>query len=197
MQVKTIRVAVALTTIGAAILALAVWIFADSIFRKPGEANREGGAIEGIESLAEGVEIGPTGLAIPVAGITARQLVNSYTEHDGLDIMAPAGTPVVAIAPGLVENLSNSPEDDGITASIRSDDARWVFYYAHLEGYAQGLKEGRRVERGQIIGRVGSTGSASPRGPHLHFEMRRIGEEEPRSRGTAVNPYPLLTGRGG
>lgn len=178
-----------------AILALAIWIFADTLSGELGERTRAGGDVDDIEPFAQGVEIGPGGLAIPVAGIKARQLVDSYTQHDGLDILAPAGTSVVAAAPGHVEKLSISSGADGITASIRSDDARWVHYYAHLEGYAPGLKEGQRVERGEVIGRVGSTGSASLRGPHLHFELRRMSEEEPRSQGTAINPYPLLTGR--
>lgn len=198
MRLRSRRFAVVATGVVTAFLALAVWIVADTVSRAPGE-KYHGRALDdakGNRPLDRNVEIGPSGLAIPVSGVKAKQLVDSYAQHDGLDILALAGTPVVAAGPGHIERLDVSPGADGITASIRSDDARWVYYYAHLEGYAPGLKKGQRVERGQVIGRVGSTGSASPRGPHLHFEIRRMSEAEPWSQGRAVNPYPLLTGRG-
>jgi len=179
------------TAVVTVLVALAVWIIAGTVPRAPGERNGAGVPDDVT------VEIGPSGLAIPVAGIRAGQLVDSYDEHYGLDILAPAGTPVVAAAPGHVERLSASAGAYGTTASIRSRDGGWVYVYAHLQGYAPGLRQGQRVERGQMIGRVGSTGSASPRGPHLHFEIRRISEEEPGSQGTPVNPYPLLTQRRG
>lgn len=201
-RLTIVAVAVAVT----AILALALWIFAGAISGGRGDAARDvsGSHTSSAAPVAQAVEIGPGGLAIPVAGVKASQLVDSDAQarfggerHDALDIMAPAGTPVVAAAPGQVEKLYDSAGADGITVYIRSDDGRWLYSYAHLQGYAPGLKDGQWVGRGQMIGRVGSTGSASPRGPHLHFQIRRIGREEPRSRGTPVNPYPLLTGRGG
>lgn len=189
MRLRSRRFAVFATAVVTAFAVLAVWIIAGTVSRAPGEKNRAG-----VPRYAT-VEIGPSGLAIPVPGIRAGQLVDSYDQHYGLDILAPAGTPVVAAAPGHVERLSDSPGAYGITASIRSHDGRWVYFYAHLQGYPPGLSQGQRVERGQVIGRVGSTGSASPRGPHLHFEIRRVSEEQPGSQGTAVDPYPLLTGR--
>ena len=62
----------------------------------------------------------------------------------------------------------------GITAYVRSPDRRWIYYYAHLDAYAPGLREGQRIRRGDPIGTVGSTGNANPAGPHLHFAIHRM-----------------------
>jgi murein DD-endopeptidase MepM/ murein hydrolase activator NlpD len=146
--------------------------------------------------------VGPGGLAIPVSGVAAGQLQDTYTQsrgggsrvHNAIDIMAPRGTPVVAAAPGIVEKLYFSQGGGGISAYVRSPDRQWISYYAHLDAYAQGLREGQPVERGDPIGTVGFTGNASPEGPHLHFAVHRMAEGEAWHAGTAVNPYPLLAG---
>jgi murein DD-endopeptidase MepM/ murein hydrolase activator NlpD len=145
--------------------------------------------------------LGPTGVAIPVAGIKGGQLQDTYTQsrgsdrvHNAIDIMAPHGTPVVAAAPGTVEKLFFSKGGGGITAYVRSADGRWIYYYAHLQDYAPGLREGQKVRQGDPIGRVGSTGNANPAGPHLHFAIHRMAEGEKWHEGTAINPYPLLAG---
>ena len=156
-------------------------------------------------TIAEGVEVGPAGLAIPVAGLKAGQLVDTYTQaraggarrHDAIDIMAAEGTPVVAAADGVVEKLFNSKGGGGITVYVRSPDQRWSYYYAHLQGYAPGLAEGQQVKRGQLLGRVGHTGNANPAGPHLHFAINRMEPGEKWYDGTPINPYPLLAGRKG
>ena len=148
------------------------------------------------------IVIAPTGLAIPVTGVRADQLIDTFSQsraggrpHDAIDIMAPAGTPVVAAAEGIVEKLYFSDGGGGITAYVRSPDRRWIYYYAHLQAYAPGLREGERVARGDRIGLVGSTGNANPEGPHLHFAVHRMAEGERWWQGSAVNPYPLLAGR--
>lgn len=147
--------------------------------------------------------LSPSGLAVPVAGVGADQLLDTYTQarsggrpHDAIDIMAPAGTPVVAAAEGIVEKLYFSRGGGGITAYVRSPDRRWMYYYAHLQAYAPGLNEGQRIARGDPIGLVGSTGNANPAGPHLHFAINQMGEDERWWQGRPVNPYPLLAGRG-
>lgn len=153
-------------------------------------------------TVAEGVVVGPSGLAIPVAGVKSDQLVDTYTQaraggqrtHDAIDIMAAEGTPVVAAAPGRIEKLFFSNSGGGVTAYVRSDDQRWIYYYAHLQGYAPGLAEGQQVKRGQPIGRVGYTGNANPEGPHLHFAIMRMNPGEKWYQGAAINPYPLLAG---
>ena len=153
--------------------------------------------------IAEGVEVGPAGLAIPVAGIKQAQLSDTFTQaraggaraHDAIDIMAPRGTPVVAAAPGKVEKLFDSKGGGGITAYVRSPDGQWIYYYAHLDRYAPGLAEGQSVQRGTPLGTVGSTGNANPAGPHLHFAIHRMRPGEKWYQGSAVNPYPLLAGK--
>lgn len=154
-------------------------------------------------AIAEGLIIGPTGLAIPVIGTKAEELIDTYTQaraggsrlHDAIDIMAPAGTPVVAAAPGVVEKLYFSEGGGGITAYVRSTDGRWNYYYAHLQAYAPGLREGKRLKQGDPIGTVGSTGNASAAGPHLHFAINRMEPGDDWHEGTPINPYPLLAAR--
>jgi murein DD-endopeptidase MepM/ murein hydrolase activator NlpD len=147
--------------------------------------------------------VAPSGLAIPVAGIRPEQLGDTFTQaraggrpHDAIDIMAPRGTPVIAAAEGTVEKLFFSNGGGGITAYVRSPDRAWSYYYAHLDRYAPGLAEGQQVRRGDPIGFVGSTGNASPDGPHLHFAISRMGPGDGFWQGTPINPYPLLAGRG-
>lgn len=149
------------------------------------------------------IVIAPTGLAIPVTGVRADQLIDTFSQsraggrpHDAIDITAPAGTPVIAAAEGMVEKLFFSDGGGGITAYVRSPDRQWIYYYAHLQAYAPGLREGQRVARGDRIGLVGSTGNANPEGPHLHFAVHRMAEGERWWQGRAINPYPLLAGRG-
>lgn len=147
--------------------------------------------------------VGPTGLAIPVAGVKREALMDTFTQaraggsrpHDAIDIMAPHGTPVVAAAPGRVEKLFFSKGGGGISAYVRSTDGQWTYYYAHLQDYAPGLREGQAIGRGDPIGRVGSTGNANPAGPHLHFAIHHMAPGEKWYQGRAINPYPLLAGK--
>jgi murein DD-endopeptidase MepM/ murein hydrolase activator NlpD len=149
--------------------------------------------------------LGPGGLAIPVANVRADQLSDTYTQsrsggarvHNAIDIMAPHGTPVVAAAPGKVEKIFNSQGGGGLTVYVRSENGRWMFYYAHLQAYAPGLHEGQSVKQGDALGTVGSTGNANPEGPHLHFAINRMAQGEKWYDGTPVNPYPLLAGTKG
>ncbi len=198
------------TAVVTAILTSAFWIFAYNIAIAPSGGLDAAGKVKRVErpgssdiAIAEGLVVGPAGLAIPVAGVKPDQLVDTYTQaraggarrHDAIDIMATDGTPVLAAAPGTVEKLYFSQGGGGIAAYVRSDDKLWSYYYAHLQSYAPGLKEGQRVARGQLIGRVGSTGNANPAGPHLHFAINRMARDEDWHDGNAVNPYPLLAGK--
>jgi murein DD-endopeptidase MepM/ murein hydrolase activator NlpD len=141
-------------------------------------------------------------LAIPVAGVENNELADSWGDargggsrrHNAIDIMAPRGTPVVAAADGVVEKLFDS-RNGGRTIYVRSDDERIIYYYAHLDRYRPGLAEGLPVRTGDVIGTVGSTGSASDEGPHLHFEIKRMAAGERWHEGREVNPYPLLAGQ--
>ena len=151
--------------------------------------------------VAEQVVVGPAGLALPVVGVRTEQLVDTYDaargagrRHDAIDIMAPEGSPVLAASDGTIEKLFNSVRG-GITIYERSPNGQWIYYYAHLSAYAPGLHEGQQVKRGQVIGRVGHTGDASPDGPHLHFAVNRMAPGERWWNGTPINPYPLLAGK--
>ncbi len=201
------------TAVVTAVLVSAFWIFYFGITgsSSPSE-NKVTGSGEKVVvdtnaqppvTIAEGVIVGPAGLAVPVAGVKPGQLVDTYTQaraggarlHDAIDIMAPDGKPVVAAADGIVEKLFDSGGGGGITVYVRSPDQRWIYYYAHLQGYAPGLAEGQRVKRGQLLGRVGHTGNANPSGPHLHFAINRMQPGEKWYQGTPINPYPLLAGK--
>jgi murein DD-endopeptidase MepM/ murein hydrolase activator NlpD len=154
-------------------------------------------------TVAEGVTIGPAGLAVPVAGIKTADLVDTFTQaraggarrHDAIDIMAPKGRQVVSAAPGTVEKLFFSDGGGGTTVYVRSDDKRWMYYYAHLSAYAPGLHEGQHLQRGEPVGFVGTSGNADPDGPHLHFAINRMEPGERWWQGTAINPYPLLAAK--
>ena len=204
--------AVASTALVTGILTSAFWIFYFNIAAAPAgsgtvEASGDVAVVDPASgppvAVAEGLEVGPAGLAIPVAGVKADQLTDTFTQaraggegvHDAIDIMADEGTPVVAATGGTVEKLFYSDGGGGITAYVRSPDQRWTYYYAHLQGYAPGLAEGQKVKRGQVIGRVGHTGNASPGGPHLHFAINQMQPGEKWYQGTPINPYPLLAGK--
>lgn len=142
----------------------------------------------------------PAGLLLPVQGITRAQLHDTFTDarsqgrsHDAIDIMAPAGTPVLAVADGRVEKLFTSVRG-GLTIYQFEPSGRLAYYYAHLQRYADGLAQGQVLRRGQVIGYVGSTGNASPEGPHLHFAIFVLGPERRWWEGQAINPYPVLMG---
>ena len=141
---------------------------------------------------------GPRGLLIPVRGVSPSSLVDNFNEthnghrHEALDIMAARGTPVVAADEGNVVKLFKS-KPGGLTVYQFDDTQTWCYYYAHLDRYAQGLKEGTLLRKGEILGYVGSTGDASRNAPHLHFTIFKLGPEKHWWRGTPINPYPLLT----
>lgn len=156
-----------------------------------------------IEPVADaGPPAPPTdGLLLPVQGIAPEQLHDTFAEargsgrvHDAIDILAPAGTPVLAVADGTVEKLFDS-ERGGTTLYQFNQERTRAYYYAHLQGYAPGIAERQPLRRGQLIGYVGSTGNASADAPHLHFAVFELGPERRWWEGTAVNPYPLLRGR--
>lgn len=140
----------------------------------------------------------PTGLLLPVQGVQRAQLRDTFTDarsegrvHDAIDIMAPAGTPVLAVADGTVEKLFDS-ERGGLTVYQFEPSGQWCYYYAHLQRYADGLAEKQAIKRGDVIGYVGSTGNASADAPHLHFEVHVLEPEKQWWKGESINPYPLF-----
>lgn len=140
-------------------------------------------------------------LLVPVQGISREALADTFDDarsagrvHDAIDIMAPRNTPVVAVEDGRIAKLFTS-DLGGLTIYQFDPTETYTYYYAHLNHYAPGLREGARVARGQVIGYVGSTGNASPDGPHLHFAITRLGPDKKWWQGQAINPYPVLSGR--
>jgi murein DD-endopeptidase MepM/ murein hydrolase activator NlpD len=105
--------------------------------------------------------------------------------------MAPKGTRVFAVEDGTVAKLFRSVAG-GLTIYQFDPTGEYAYYYAHLDSYANGMREGQMIRRGQTIGYVGSTGNASATAPHLHFGIYRLGPEHRWWKGDAMNPYPLL-----
>lgn len=134
---------------------------------------------------------------IPVQGITADQLVRTFDDargsrrHEAIDILAPMGTPVLAVEDGKVARLFTS-KAGGITIYQFDPTERFCYYYAHLDRYADGLREGDSIRKGQLIGYVGVTGNAPKDTPHLHFAIFRLTAEKRWWEGTPVDPYDLL-----
>lgn len=137
-------------------------------------------------------------LMIPVQGVTRSQLRDTYSEargnrtHEALDIIAPHGTPVVSAMDGKLMRLFNS-RTGGLMVYAADPTDRFVLLYGHLDRYADGVRNGMPLKRGQVIGYVGTTGNAPIGTPHLHFGILRGRPSQNWSRGTAINPFPLLT----
>lgn len=136
-------------------------------------------------------------LVVPVLSVNAAQLSDTYTQaraagkpHEALDIMAVRGTPVLAVEDGRIAKLFLS-KPGGITLYQFDPRGEFAYYYAHLDRYADGIREGAPLFKGQVIGYVGSTGNASPDAPHLHFGVYRLGPERQWWRGTPLNPFLL------
>jgi murein DD-endopeptidase MepM/ murein hydrolase activator NlpD len=144
--------------------------------------------------------VGTLSLIIPVAGVRPEQLIDTFDEarsegrvHDAIDIMAPAGTPVLAASDGRILKLFQS-ERGGTTIYQLSPDQKMVYYYAHLAGYASGLAEGSFVRQGDAIAYVGDTGNAGVGNYHLHFSISVVSDPKRYWEGTNINPYPILRG---
>jgi murein DD-endopeptidase MepM/ murein hydrolase activator NlpD len=138
-------------------------------------------------------------IGLPITGLKRSDILDTFDQkrgkdrkHEATDIMAPHGTPVLAVVDGTIAKLFHSEGGGGMTIYLFDRDQEHAYYYAHLSGYRDGLTEGTRVRRGDVIGYVGSTGNASPDAPHLHFGVFELGPEKHWWRGTPINPYPLL-----
>ena len=182
---------------GLAIVALAFGMPASSPAEPAASTPR---AVVGVETApAQPAGRGRSALLLPVAGIQLNQLKDNFTQprgrgrtHGALDILAPRGTPVVAAVDGTVVKLFNS-KAGGITVYQFDLAEERVYYYAHLERYANGLHEGQFLKQGDVLGYVGTSGNAPAGTPHLHFAIEVLTAEKRWWKGTPVNPYPLLT----
>jgi murein DD-endopeptidase MepM/ murein hydrolase activator NlpD len=132
----------------------------------------------------------PRTLPVPVQGVSMRSVRDTFgaprpgdRKHQGVDIFAPRGTPVVSTTRGIVARTG----EDGLGGTVV-----WVLgpggdrhYYAHLNSVAD-IRTGQRTAPGDVLGTVGTTGNARGTPPHLHYGVYR------RANG-AINPFPLLT----
>ena len=135
---------------------------------------------------------------MPVDGIRPERLVRSFEErrsgarsHEAIDILAPRNTPVKAVDDGKIARLFES-KAGGITIYQFDPTEQFCYYYAHLERYAEGLKEGDAVKRGQVIGYVGTSGNAPRDTPHLHFAIFQLTAAKRWWEGTPIDPYDIL-----
>jgi len=133
-------------------------------------------------------------LVFPIAHFDVQRIKGSFDEmhggekHRASDILAPAGTPIHAVDDGRIAKLFNS-KTGGTTIYQFDSQKHFVFYYAHLQKYAEGLKDGSAVQKGDILGYVGSSGNASSDAPHLHFEITISGKDSRWWNIPAIDPY--------
>jgi murein DD-endopeptidase MepM/ murein hydrolase activator NlpD len=136
-------------------------------------------------------------LRIPVNGVDDDDLNRSFADkrggsrlHEAIDILAPRHTPVIAVEDGVLVKFFHS-KAGGNTIYQFDPTSRYAYYYAHLDRYAAGLKEGDRVKKGQTIGHVGTTGNAPLNTPHLHFAIFRLTEQKQWWKGTPIDPFDV------
>lgn len=158
----------------------------------PGAFDAVLGASRELAAYEAGAHAYVAGFVFPVAGEVEfidswgfpRMMGTSSAHwHQGSDIFAPAGTPLVAAEDGVLDRVGTASLG-GIKLWVIGDSGN-AYYYAHLSAFAEGVAEGKRIRAGEVIGFVGDTGNARGTSPHLHFEVHPGGVGP-------VNPYPLL-----
>lgn len=161
-----------------------------ALFARPPDLGAPAPVATDVEALAD------RKLAFPVSGFERGRLVDNFAEkrgdhvHEAIDILAPRGTPVVAVDDGPVQKLFVS-RAGGNTVYQFDPTGTYSYYYAHLDAYAPGLAEGQALRRGDPIGFVGTTGNSPASTPHLHFTVFKLGADKRWWEGTPINPFPL------
>ena len=127
---------------------------------------------------------------VPVQGVRTRQLTDQWgaprsggRKHQGIDIFAKCGTPVLSATRGLVTRVGTNMLG-GQIVRVLGPGGYW-HYYAHLSEFGD-IEEGQLIAAGTMLGKVGDTGNARGTPCHLHYGVYSRG-------GGAENPYPLLT----
>lgn len=133
-----------------------------------------------------------TKLAMPLEDVRKQSIADTWQaargvgrKHEGQDIFAPKGTPILSATSGYIYNIGEN-NLGGQTVSVISKGGR-IYYYAHLDSYARGIQIGDRVTTRTVLGYVGATGNAQGTPPHLHFGVY--------TSSGAINPLPMLTDR--
>ncbi len=131
-------------------------------------------------------------IAMPLEDVSRREVADTWQaprgtgrRHEGQDIFAAKGTPILSATNGYVYKVGEN-NLGGQTVSVIGKGGR-VYYYAHLDAYAKGIEVGDRVTTRTVLGYVGTTGNAQGTPPHLHFGIYTMTG--------AMNPLPLLTDR--
>jgi murein DD-endopeptidase MepM/ murein hydrolase activator NlpD len=139
---------------------------------------------------------------MPLDGADVESLKGGFAEtrgsdrpHEAVDMLAPRNTPVHAVDGGSIAKLFTS-KAGGLTIYQFDASGRLCYYYAHLERYADGLKDGQMVSQGDIIGYVGTTGNAPPNTPHLHFAVFELNADRHWWQGRPIDPYRVFKDRG-
>ena len=155
----------------------------------------------GASTNAEAIEeLRRRDLRLPVDGANVEAMKDGFTQrrdgdsrgHEAVDIPAARGTPVHAGESGTIAKLFES-KAGGITVYQLDSTGQYCYYYAHLDRYAPGLREGQSISRGEVIGYVGTTGNAPAGAPHLHFAVYRLGPDQRWWEGTPLDPYPVFS----
>ncbi|MBI4476366.1 MAG: M23 family metallopeptidase [Acidobacteria bacterium] len=159
-------------------------------------ARRTPSISSGLEEAVE--ELGRRDLRLPIDNVPPESFRRSFSErrdgraHEAADMLAPRGTPVHAVEDGTIAKLFYS-HAGGNTLYQFDPSRQFAYYYAHLDRYAPGLKEGQRVRRGDVIGFVGTSGNAPPNTPHLHFAVFELTPERRWWDGRAIDPYLVFS----
>jgi len=164
------------------------------VIKAPGQTPAEEERADPIEELRR------RGLRMPIDGAVVDSMKGDFAElrsgtrpHEAIDILAPRFTPIHAVENGTIEKLFVS-KAGGNTIYHFDPARRFAYYYAHIDRYAEGLKEGQPVARGDVIAYVGTSGNAPPNTPHLHFAIFVLTTDRQWWKGAAIDPY-LVFGR--
>lgn len=168
----------------------------DQVPREAAIAPRDGGPTISANTMVRGSDLDNLrrrSLVIPVRGLEADDLASSFEDargsrrHEAIDILAPRGTDVLAVEDGTVAKLTS--DAGGLTLYQFDPSGTFVYYYAHLDSYAPGLKEGSSLRKGDVVGTVGTTGNAPKNTPHLHFAVSKLDPDKRWWGGTALDPF--------
>jgi murein DD-endopeptidase MepM/ murein hydrolase activator NlpD len=143
-----------------------------------------------------------TRLRVPIDGEDIESFKGGFAEtrggtrpHEAVDMLAPRNTPVHAVENGTIAKLFTS-KAGGLTIYQFDPSGRLCYYYAHLQRYADGLKDGQAVAQGDVIGYVGTSGNAPANTPHLHFAVFELNADKRWWQGKAIDPYRVFKDRG-
>ena len=152
--------------------------------------------------VATGGDIPHGRLRIPIDGYDIEIFKNGFTErrggdrpHEAVDMLAPRNTPVHAVESGSIAKLFTS-KAGGLTIYQFDPTGHLCYYYAHLERYADGLKDGQALSQGEVVGYVGTTGNAPPDTPHLHFAVFELNADKHWWQGRPLDPYQVFKSGG-